>query len=297
MEKIVITIVRITLNGLSLIPLFLFFFFEFKYSSSHNTQTNLKRLLVISCILHAASFCFPAIITDYSESSWTCLIESFLNNFSIYMTIFTGSALLLIALINFSNPTFTEEHNVLLSFISTFFIVVISAGLCVILTLIGEVGTDKSFFCWYSDEMVIRIDFIIKIFILVIVVWLVILLELKLRNMYSELISRDETFREKIKSFKKYNFFILLVVILIIFHFTSLFNLQSQILFFIEDIIEIIIFPLIAIVFCLNSQKKDILKQCFKCKKELVVPIDFISFSSHSLDNPSSEDRRLIIHI
>ena len=56
-------------------------------------------------------------------------------------------------------------------------------------------------------------------------------------------------------------------------------------------------FPLIVIVFCLNSQKKDILKQCFKCKKELVVPIDFISFSSHSLDNPSSEDRRLIIHI
>lgn len=296
MEKNVITIVRITLNGLSLIPLFLFFFLEFKYSSSHSTPTNLKRLLVISCILHSISFCFPAIITDYSESSWTCLIEAFLNNFSTYMTIFTGCALLLIALINFSNPTFTEDYTVLLSVVTTVCIVTISAGLCIILTVFGNIGTDQTFFCWYSNENVIKIDFIIKIFILVIAVWLVILLELKLRNMYSELISRNEDFREKIQSFKKYNFFIICLIILIIFHFASLFNVQNQIVFFIEDIIELVVFPLVAFVFCFNSQKKDILKQWFKCKKELVVPIDFISFSSQSLD-PSSEDRRLIIHI
>lgn len=297
MDKSVITIVRVTLNAISFIPLFLFLFLEIKYSSMHNTPTHLKIELVISCILHATSFCFPAIISDYSVSSWTCFIEAFLNNLSTYMTIFTGSALLLIALINFSNPTFTENHNVLLSCVSTLFIFILSVGLCVLLSFYGKIRTDKAFFCWYSEERIIQIDFVIKIFILVVVVWLVILLELKLRNMYCELISRDESFRDKIKSLKKYNFFILCIVILIIFHFASLFNAKNQTLFVIEDIFEIIIFPLIAFVFCFNSQKKEILKQCFKCKKELVVPIDFISFSSQSLDNPSLEDKRLIIHV
>lgn len=257
-------IMRYLFSFVSIIPLIVFMILEIQITNIKNIQFSLHIQFLISCFIHAISFAFPPL----KEEGTTCLTESFLNNCSIYSNLFLGSALIIIAIVDFSSPSLIGKHKVLLN-ISIFFISWIAPALLwVTMYLIDEILHDKTFYCWYTNEISINIDMIIKLYALVIDVCMVAYLERRIKTMFISQ-SSEESFCNKKKHLRKYYVFFFCFLCLLSTHFVSAYvnNIFTEL---IEDILECLVFLIVPFIFCFSIEKFKYFKNCMCCKQKKI---------------------------
>ena len=236
-----------------------------RHKSEDKASIILQIQILISCILHQFSFSPTYITKLYGKQQVICDIQTFINNFSNFSTLLLG---VVIASILHLSASGTEIKLSLILFFS-FLCWVVPIISSIFFNQYGDVSLDKDTICWYQNKTITVWILIFNLLISGVTLFLFVIMYRKIKE--TLLTMEEEEYLNRVK--KRVRQFCMITILTFIIAVASIIpflekieeSIINTILMILEDFLEGISYPLIAIIYC----NHDNLSQLFyiSCKK------------------------------
>ena len=237
----------------------------FRHKCEDKTSVILQIQILISCILHQYSFS-PTYFTGLDEKAQTfCNILVFIDNFSNFSTLLLGVVVASILNLSACGTEIKLSIIAIFSFLCWAFPIISS----IFFNIYGQVSLDRDTICWYQNT---TISFWISTFNLIISGVTVFLFVKMYRTIKETLLTmEEEEYLNRVK--KRVRQFCLITILTLIIAVTSIVpffemiedNIINNMLMIVEDVLEGISYPLIAIIYCNHDNLSQLF--CISCKK------------------------------
>ena len=241
---------------------------QFQFSNMLNI---LKIQLIIHCILHSITFCFP-FYTD--NISFGCSVQTFLYFCSV---LFASITVITISFLNIKLFTNTEQYEknkakiITIHFLICYVVPII---ICIILFQIGEINKDGLNFCYFSDNLSYYCDLVLNFLLFLSNIFFYFKLKKELK-LYLKESKKEEMYKEYSAILTKLAVFIILGIIIIILNGITFSILNKEdgyqlVIKKIVDILECLYSLITTFIFCINQNVINKIQQviCCCCKKK-----------------------------